>query len=502
MSDLLPEEQQFFDEAVERLKHTRRTFTERTALKAAWEENYELSLEFDDRFVKAQPRQGQYDPHYRLREHRLANLRLFNDLVEERWDGYDLDGRLVALDEEEGGHHVFYPHDPRLVRNHQGRWEAAVEKNIALTTEQKNELNTYFAGLLQAWQNAGSEPWTLARVIAALKQLGWPGAEGSDVVRVVRAWLLSAEQIVRVGQDFWVPANQLPAPVTRTRLHVPPVRPAHAPETRDQASPAAEAFPPTEHDEPLAPRSADPLIEGEVAAMRASWTATLLTVNILEGFFPVPSSVRAAYPPAAPGATTQTLLDALWYEDGEHFWLWLDREHHRLYGPGLLEKMAWNTPGDRLRIEWISDSVTISPAGHNEQVQREETRLIDVEALKKLRGSLGESYRQSLQEILAAAPDGLTWREAVEALSERQQHPVSRRTVLALLYKGGFLQRLSRWFAAPDNTTGQRSLRSALALLPQVEAAEHPEGTNEYVRVHAQAIKQRLEEISHMLSYR
>jgi hypothetical protein len=91
------------------------------------------------------------------------------------------------------------------------------------------------------------------------------------------------------------------------------------------------------------------------------------------------------------------------------------------------------------------------------------------------------------------------WREVVNALSQRQQHPVSRRTVLALLYKGGFLQRDKRWFAAPDSATGQRSLRNALALLPQVEAAEHPQGTNEYVRARVQAIKQRLEEIGHLV---
>lgn len=58
MSELSPTEQAFLDAAYERLRTTRRTFTEKEALHQAREEGYELKLSFDERFTRAEPRQG------------------------------------------------------------------------------------------------------------------------------------------------------------------------------------------------------------------------------------------------------------------------------------------------------------------------------------------------------------------------------------------------------------------------------------------------------------
>ena len=190
-------------------------------------------------------------------------------------------------------------------------------------------------------------------------------------------------------------------------------------------------------------------------------------------------------------------------QHSQHFWLWFDRLHHRFYGPGLAEKIAYEDPGDILHITWESDIVVISVTGlKNERVQREETCLIDVEALKELRADLGESYHRGIQSILLAAPEGLTWQEIHAALSQRQQHEVHCGTVLALLHHGGFIQRDKRWFAAPDSLAGQRSLRSTLTQTPVsgAEASdEKPYNPNGSIRTRVQTIKQRLEEISHLL---
>lgn len=101
-------------------------------------------------------------------------------------------------------------------------------------------------------------------------------------------------------------------------------------------------------------------------------------------------------------------------------------------------------------------------AGHDAEVQREESRLIDLEALSAMRGGLGESYRRSLQAILQGAPQGLAFAEIVQALCERQQHAIHRGTIHSLLYGGGFMQRESRWFAAPDSAAGARQLRETI----------------------------------------
>jgi hypothetical protein len=100
---------------------------------------------------------------------------------------------------------------------------------------------------------------------------------------------------------------------------------------------------------------------------------------------------------------------------------------------------------------------------------------VDPQALKALRGGLGESYRQSLQAILSEKADGLTFVQVVQTLRERQGHDVPRSTVRAILYAGGFLHRNSHWFAAPKSEHGARKLRAALA--ETLVSTEEPEQT-------------------------
>ncbi|HEY0753737.1 MAG TPA: hypothetical protein VGD98_07235 [Ktedonobacteraceae bacterium] len=503
MTELLPEEQHFLDEAVERLKQTRQTFTERTALEAARAAGYDLQLSYDARFVKASARNGQIDPHYRLREQTLANRRIFNDLMAESWDGHDLTNKLAALDEEEGGQHVLYPYDKDLLYR-QGRWEPTREQNLKLTEDQKAELDTCRTALMQSWASEDYTPWTLQHILAALKQADWAGATESNAVRVARAWLLANKQILRVGQDLWLPAEKLPDPVKRTRLQMLPIRAMRSEDMQELdevfASAPSSSGAASKGYKPFAAQSADPVVVGgELASMSAQWTTTLRTINILESFLSIPAKARAVYPPVAPVEHTDVLLDALWYEDGEHFWLWLDRQQHRLYGSGLLNKIAWERdPGDVLHVMWAPDVITISISGHNEQVQQEEARLVDRETLKELRGSLGEAYRDSMQRLLSMNPAGMTRQEIMLALRERLGHTVHHGTVLALLSRGGFVKREQRWFAAPDNAAARRSLRTTLiaTMVPHREdLAEAVPSLSEQIHRQTQAIIRRLDEI-------
>jgi hypothetical protein len=166
-------------------------------------------------------------------------------------------------------------------------------------------------------------------------------------------------------------------------------------------------------------------------------------------------------------------LRGLWYDDDERLWLWLDRAQDRLYGPDLTRKLEWLEAGDLLRIQWMPGVVALRLAGHDDEVQREEARLVDPQALKSLRGGLGETYRQSLQVILSEKSEGLTFAQVVGALRDRQGHDIPRNTVRALLYAGGFIRHHGLWFAAPQSELGARRLRAALA--ETLVAKEHPE---------------------------
>lgn len=81
-------------------------------------------------------------------------------------------------------------------------------------------------------------------------------------------------------------------------------------------------------------------------------------------------------------------------------------------------------------------------------------------------------------------------------------HSVHHGTIFALLYKGGFVQRDQRWFAAPDAAAGRRSLRTALiaTLLPQAEEPkEHSPSLREHIHQQTGKIVRRLEEIERSL---
>ena len=138
-------------------------------------------------------------------------------------------------------------------------------------------------------------------------------------------------------------------------------------------------------------------------------------------------------------------------------------------------------------------------AGHSDEIQHEESRLIDIEELKQLRLGIGENYRQAIQAILTVAPQGLILRELVRIVSERQKHPVSSRTVRALLAGGKFLHHQGRWYIAPNDKDSSRALHMSLleTLVPPAES-DHVTHT-EYIRTRVNAIYQRLTEITQLL---
>jgi hypothetical protein len=156
-----------------------------------------------------------------------------------------------------------------------------------------------------------------------------------------------------------------------------------------------------------------------------------------------------------------------------------------------------------LRVEWAPDVAVLRIAGHDDEVQAEETRLVDADALGALRGGIGESYRRSLQAILAVAEDGLTFAELIGALHGRQGHEVNRGTVRSLLYAGGFVHRGGKWYAALDPDAAARQLRSAmvLALTPSEQNAAPTQLATpaQHLRLVAQAVRNRLSEVVALL---
>ena len=515
------------DEVVARLASTRRTCTERDALMDIWNAGYEVSIQSDPRFVLAQEH-GKQAGHWRLSSHTLANNRLLTDLLTDAWDGYNLDAHLAELDAEAAReqeehekqaseheeseehekrfHHVYCPIDPRLTLNAQGRLEAVgQERNISIPPHIKTALDALAEQLLMRWRHgetsdnasrAATEtpPWSLRTMLHELTELGWQDAETRNAHLYVRAWLLRWPAVVRVGQDYWLPAAALPQEVQRTRLRVLPV---YTPRLKESATgETGNEYYAAERQRTLRERSSEQvMIDGEATAMRAVWSQRLRTAHLLQGFLPIPARARVALLPPAPGEQVRSILQGIWYDDNTHVWLWLDRENSYFYGPVLADKLAWQAAGDIISITWEESTVVLRITGHDDEIENEESRLVDLDALSTLRGGLGESYRRSLQDILMAHPEGLPFAAIVKGLRERQQHDVHRGTIHALLTGGGFVQRERRWFAAPDSDTAARHLRHAFVetLVLQAQPEEKPVAHDTKTRI--RAIRTRLAEI-------
>jgi hypothetical protein len=493
--------QRLVDAAVERLSATRRTFTDQEALAEVWEAGYEIALQDDPRFALAQETDGKHPRHWRLRTHALANNRLLDELRAGTWDGCDLDQELVRLDARDGVHYVFCPIDSRFLTRKDGSLALAdQEPEVALPPKVQGNLDTHAQALLARWRDAGAPPWTTGQISQCLADLGWVSASERGSWLLVRAWLKSWSAVARVGQDYWLIADLLPQGPTRTRLQVLPIRPAggfpaieekeQTPQQREQLATAQVA--PTPVDTSF-------LAAEQKTGLLAGWVETLRTANLTQGFLHVPASARSAYPARAPGSGEWEALRGKWFETNEDLWLWLDRAHDLLCGPDLADKLAWCDAGQKLRVDWLTDGIVLHAAGMDTEVQLEEMRLVDGEALAALRGGLGESYRRSLLAIFAEASQGLSFKEIVEALRARQNHTVHRGTIRALLAAGGFVQQEGRWFVALGAEAGARQLRAALAqtlIAPVVpEQAFMPPNDPQRLRTLAHAIQVRLQDM-------
>jgi hypothetical protein len=507
MSDLDDEVAQLLDEAVARLSTARRTFTDEEALLPIWERGYDFSPQSDlaGRFVLAAEADGKHLRQWRLATQALANNRLLDALRSGAWNGQDLDAELARLDAKDQTHYIFCPCDSRFTPLPDGTLEPAErEYNVTVPPATKAALDALGPQLLERWHDRGDEPLTVRQVAEQLGKLGWSEASQRNGWQLARAWLLAWPEVARVGQDYWVPVVAVPKAPGRTRLQVLPVVGATSTEEERNEERSIPQRPdtPGQQNPPRLDNSPIPQSREEMAN-RVSWTFPLRTIHLLEGFLPVSAAARSAYLPRGVGEGDREALRGLWYDSDEHLWLWLDREHDRLYGPDLAQKLEWLEAGDLLRVQWTPDIVALRLAGHDDEVQREEERLVDPQALKALRGGVGESYRQSLQTILSEKADGLTFAEVVHALRERQGHGVPRNTVRAILYAGGFLHQNSRWFAAPKSEQGARKLRAALiwTLADREQPEQTPESSAlpEQQRKQVQAIRTRLAELVNVL---
>jgi hypothetical protein len=440
------------DPVVARFAASRFTFTEPEALNEIWAAGEDIRLREDVRFYELEEL-----GHFHLSQHILANHTLIERLWQGIWDGRDINAELTRLDQTKpDSFHVYCPADPRFTEI-EGRLTLTARPAVRLPDELRKVLDGLAAQLL-ATHRANGTPATTLQLRDELLRLNASLDFDEQDVDWLEAWLLGRSEWAEIARGLWLPTDLLPRPDIPQVFRVIRVGGSNQ-------QPGTESFirieqsDETEQAEPNCPVPAAPPVESHPDAS-VSWTHTLRAIHLNNGYIPVPSSARFRYPQVM-GINRCVVIRCVAHDSGREGWLWLDREQHRLFGDLLKEIIEWEEAGRKLNIQWKPEAIVIRLGGLDAEVQAEETRHIDPEALHELRLGRGESYRQALVAILRDQAQGLAFRPLYEALALRQQHQPNRASVRIILSQSSdfcFINGVWRWQESVNPAKNLRKL--------------------------------------------
>ena len=460
------------DCVVERFRQNRRTFTEDEALGPLWREGDESRLREDSRFWEIAGC-GQFH----LARHRLANHRLADRLWQGLWDGGALDEALAGLDDAEPGtFHVFCEIDPHFLKAG-ATWQLVARPRLPCPEDFAARLDAMKRQLLDEHHGL-SAARTTREMLDMAARFDETAEAGDDALDYLESWLGSSGEWVEIAHGLWLPSNLIPEPVQPKPFRVGAVRNGGggAPDGEMEVLEAGEdPFAYAENQPEIV--LPDPPVERHPDAS-VTWTHTLHTIHLDSGYLPVPTGARFRYPRFV-GRTAPLAIHAALHETGQEGILWLDRERHRFYGEFLRSALDWEEAGRKLHLRWGAGAIVITRGEVDLAVQDEERRFIDVESLSVARSALGESYRQSLAQILKEHTEGLAFRSLYDALVSRVHHRPSRASIRAILATApGLLLKGRNWTWTSISHSDRNRRRSAvLAQLgtdPQADVVDLP----------------------------
>lgn len=400
------------------------TFEEAEVLGDLWRQGQEIRLREDSRFVPIEAR------YWRFRQHKVANVELYNLLLDELWDGSDLVNKLAELDTATI-FHIFCPQDDYLTITAmpQGYYTLSLSNSTPLTeptTGQKEALERVSSGWLQI-----SQLYTTNEMLVELKKLSLSSLPD---LPTIENWLIKQPEWQRVSLDQWLPRQYLPTLSLKTaRYAVLPVsNTASLLMTSSKVFAMDTSSEEAKSDDVSVKFTSNTDSSSPLTALPTSvtWHTTLRTYHLNEGILSVPSSARTLYPHVRK-LSNLIALPSLWYEDNTVLIVWLDRNHHKLFGPDLQARLELLAAGVVLQVTWTQHNLLFSQVGEDTQVAEEEARLIDVASLAEVRTTQLESYRSSLRLLLTNNPQSFT--TLYQQLCIRQQHTVNQNTVRSIL---------------------------------------------------------------------
>jgi SOS-response transcriptional repressor LexA len=445
------------DEVVECFQHSRRTFTEEEALTAVWACGEDMRLREDPRFWEIAG-----CGHFHLAHHRLANRQLADRLWQGLWDGHNLDAEIEKLDAAEPGtFHVFCEADP-YIRLESSSYFLVARAKTSCPPELAARLGGLRITLLETHRSL-STPHTTRELLDMAIRLDEDIAESEDALDHFEGWLSNAEEWTGIARGLWLPSELVPQPEPPRPFRVRPIQGSHSWQHGNGVTEIVEA------DESSLGAVAenrlvlpDPPVERDPDAS-VRWIHTLRTIHLHFAYLPVPTGARFRYPRFV-GRMGPLAIPTVIHETGQEGFVWLDREHHRFFGDFLRAAIEWDEAGRRLHLCWSPEAVVITHGELDNEVHEEERRFLDPEDLYDLRLGKGESYRQSLAQILREQVAGMPFRSLYEALAVRLGHRPSRASIRAVLSASPEFAMHGnswRWQSVPDSA---RSFRRTMVL--------------------------------------
>jgi hypothetical protein len=398
-------------------------------------------LREDSRFVQitlpnlASPEQWQ------LVTHILANQRIYESLLDDEWDGENLFHYLQQLDqrEERNVFHVFCGTDQRFALSPNGegdyhlRLSQPAEK-VSMSAEQRQALANIANALLEAFPQERRSPWTPFEMLEQIKRLSAFDTSSLETLLPtdLTHWLRRQDAWLQVSRDLWFPRHLIPLPAQNRRYAVLSVQAEKNGRLNPLLMPMDIGAQSMQEARELEILTEESSVVSQQTPEKKSWQITLLTLHLNEGYIPIPPQMRGFYPRDKNKETVYP-LPGIWFSDASEMIVWLDLEHHRLYGPDIIDQFAFLEAGTILGIFWSNAGLTFRIIGQDPDVFEEETRLIDLTELAQVRSTQLESYRSSLRFLLTTAPQGKAFSELYLELCQRQQHKPSRSTIRAIL---------------------------------------------------------------------
>ena len=412
------------DAVVKERSTYRYTFSEEDALQKLWSDGEDIRLREDTRFWEIEG-----TDHFHLAEHKLANEVLADRLWQGVWDGTDLEPELVKLDSLHApGFHVFCTADPRFVFE-QKQLTLGAASTIAFEEAIQAELNTVAIRLLEYHRENNSHLNT-RQLIETVLRINSDILVAEDDVDKMTSWLNTRAEWTEVGRGLWLPTELVPQIEKLPDIRVLSVGGNGEKVTADEW--LIEQSTESSHTKiDRADRGNEPPVERHPDSS-VSWTHVLRTIHLLGNYLPVPTGARFRYPRFV-GRDGPLIVSTLMHDTGREGFLWLDRNHNRFFGEFVAETIQWEEAGRKLLINWKPEGVVVSLGDIDCEVQLEERRHLDPNALRDLRLGRGESYRQSLVAILREQEAGLNFRSLYERIVVRQNHHPSRASIRAVL---------------------------------------------------------------------